>query len=42
VPDPWFGSDSGFYDTLTAIEAAMPELLAHIRTLQTAELPESS
>ena len=42
VPDPWFGSDSGFYDTLTAIEAAMPELLAHIRALQTAELPESS
>ena len=24
VPDPWFGSDAGFYDTLTAIEAAMP------------------
>ena len=21
VPDPWFGSDAGFYDTLTAIES---------------------
>jgi protein-tyrosine phosphatase len=30
VPDPWFGSDAGFYDTLTAIEAAMPGLLEHI------------
>ena len=26
----------GFYDTLTAIEAAMPGLLDHIRTLQDA------
>jgi protein-tyrosine phosphatase len=38
VPDPWFGSDSGFYDTLTAIEAAMPGLLDHIRVLQSAGL----
>jgi protein-tyrosine phosphatase len=30
VPDPWFGSDADFYDTLTAIEAAMPGLLNHI------------
>jgi protein-tyrosine phosphatase len=30
VPDPWFGSDAGFYDTLTAIEAAMPGLIEHI------------
>jgi protein-tyrosine phosphatase len=36
VPDPWFGSDAGFYDTLSAIEAAMPGLLDHIRVLQTA------
>ena len=36
VPDPWFGSDSGFYDTLTAIEAAIPGLLDHIRILQNA------
>jgi protein-tyrosine phosphatase len=34
VPDPFFGSDSGFYDTLAAIEAAMPGLLDRIRTLQ--------
>jgi protein-tyrosine phosphatase len=34
VPDPWFGSDGGFYDTLSAIEAAMPGLLDRIRELQ--------
>jgi len=34
VPDPWFGSDTGFYDTLSAIEAAMPGLLDRIRELQ--------
>jgi len=34
VPDPWFGSDAGFSDTLTAIEAAMPGLLDRIRELQ--------
>jgi low molecular weight protein-tyrosine phosphatase len=34
VPDPWFGSDAGFYDTLWAIEAAMPGLLDRIRELQ--------
>ena len=33
VPDPWFGSDAGFHDTLTAIEAAMPGLLEHIGRL---------
>jgi protein-tyrosine phosphatase len=37
VPDPWFGSDAGFSDTLTAIEAAMPGLLDRIRELQNAE-----
>ena len=36
VPDPWFGSDAGFSDTLTAIEAAMPGLLDRIRELQRA------
>jgi protein-tyrosine phosphatase len=36
VPDPFFGSDSGFHDTLTAIEAAMPGLLDRIRELQNA------
>jgi protein-tyrosine phosphatase len=34
VPDPWFGSDADFYDTLTAIEGAMPRLLDRIRELQ--------
>jgi protein-tyrosine phosphatase len=34
VPDPWFGSDAGFYDTLWAIEAAMPGLLDRVRELQ--------
>ena len=34
VPDPWFGSDTGFYDTLTAIESAMPGLLDRIRAIQ--------
>jgi protein-tyrosine phosphatase len=34
VPDPWFGSDAGFTDTLTAIEAAMPGLLDRVRELQ--------
>jgi len=34
VPDPWFGSDAGFYGTLTAIEAAMPGLLDRIRLLR--------
>jgi protein-tyrosine phosphatase len=38
VPDPWFGSDAGFYDTLTAIEAAMPGLLDHIGGLLRARL----
>lgn len=35
VPDPWFGSDAGFYNTLAAIEAAMPGLVEHIRGIQT-------
>jgi protein-tyrosine phosphatase len=34
VPDPSFGSDTGFSDTLTAIEAAMPGLFDRIRELQ--------
>jgi protein-tyrosine phosphatase len=34
VPDPWFGSDAGFSDTLAAIEAAMPGLLGRIHELQ--------
>jgi protein-tyrosine phosphatase len=34
VPDPWLRSHAGVYDTLAAIEAAMPGLLARIRELQ--------
>ena len=34
VPDPWYGTAEGFYDTLTAIQAAMPGVLDHIRELQ--------
>ena len=34
VPDPFFGADTGFSDTLIAIEAAMPGLLERIRELQ--------
>jgi hypothetical protein len=34
VLDPWLGSPAGVYDTLAAIEAAMPGLLARIRELQ--------
>ncbi|MCW2803499.1 MAG: low molecular weight phosphotyrosine protein phosphatase [Propionibacteriaceae bacterium] len=34
VPDPWYGSDSGFNDTLAAVEAAMPGVLDRVRELQ--------
>ena len=34
VPDPWFGTADGFYDTLTAVEAAMPGVLDRVRELQ--------
>jgi protein-tyrosine phosphatase len=34
VPDPWYGTAEGFYDTLTAIEAAMPGVLDRVRQLQ--------
>ena len=27
IADPWYGPESGFVDTLRAIEAAMPELM---------------
>ncbi len=27
VPDPWYGPDDGFIDTLRAIEAAMPQII---------------
>ncbi len=31
LPDPWYGPDSDFDETLTAVEAAMPGLLAHLK-----------
>ena len=34
VPDPWYGTADGFYDTLTAVEAAMPGVLDRVRALQ--------
>jgi protein-tyrosine phosphatase len=34
VPDPWYGTADGFYDTLAAVEAAMPGVLDRIRELQ--------
>jgi protein-tyrosine phosphatase len=34
VPDPWYGSESGFLDTLAAVEAAMPGILDRVRQLQ--------
>ncbi len=34
VPDPWYGSAAGFYDTLASIEAAMPGVLDRVRELQ--------
>ena len=34
VPDPWYGSASGFDGTLAAIEAAMPGVLERVRELR--------
>ncbi len=34
VPDPWYGSPAGFYDTLSAVEAAIPGVLDRVRSLQ--------
>ncbi len=34
VPDPWYGTPEGFYDTLGTVEAAMPGLLDRVRELQ--------
>jgi protein-tyrosine phosphatase len=34
VPDPWYGSDAGFSDTLATIEAAIPGVLERVRSLQ--------
>jgi len=32
LPDPWYGPPEEFDETLTAVEAAMPGLMAHLRT----------
>ena len=37
VPDPWYGTAGGFYDTLAAVEAAMPGVLDRVRELQQRE-----
>ena len=34
VPDPWYGTPEGFYDTLSAVEAAIPGVLDRVRELQ--------
>jgi protein-tyrosine phosphatase len=34
VPDPWYGSPAGFYDTLSAVEGAIPGVLDRVRELQ--------
>lgn len=33
IDDPWYGGPEGFLDTLASIEAAMPGVLARVRTL---------
>jgi protein-tyrosine phosphatase len=34
VPDPWYGSEAGFYDTLSAVEAAIPGVLERASALR--------
>ena len=34
LPDPWYGPDAGFSDTLAAVEAAVPGVLDRVRELQ--------
>jgi len=34
VPDPWYGTQAGFYDTLATVEAAIPGLLDRVRALR--------
>ncbi|MFD1505876.1 low molecular weight phosphotyrosine protein phosphatase [Georgenia yuyongxinii] len=35
VPDPWFGSHEGFYDTLRVVEAGAEGLVSHLRDVLT-------
>jgi protein-tyrosine phosphatase len=37
--DPWFGPDSGFDETLAAVEAAIPGVLDRVRELQRVRAP---
>ncbi len=32
LPDPWYGDSSDFDETLVSVEAAMPALIAHLRS----------
>lgn len=34
LPDPWYGTQDGFYETLAAVRAAMPAVLDKVRELQ--------
>jgi protein-tyrosine phosphatase len=34
VPDPWYGTQAGFYDTLSSVEAAIPGVLDRVRQLR--------
>jgi protein-tyrosine phosphatase len=34
VPDPWYGTQAGFYDTLATVEAAVPGVLDEVRRIQ--------
>lgn len=34
IDDPWYGNEDGFVDTLTAVAAAIPGVLARVETLQ--------
>ncbi|WP_152365360.1 low molecular weight protein-tyrosine-phosphatase [Microlunatus speluncae] len=36
VPDPWYGEETGFDDTLRAVEAAMPAIIDRARDLASA------
>jgi len=39
LPDPWYGPDSAFSDTLAAVEAAVPGVLDRVRELQDSRTP---
>ncbi len=39
VPDPWYGEESGFTDTLQAIESAMPGILTRAQALASTRTP---